>query len=210
MKNIIILSFLLLSLVTRAQIEMVFPKSPSSTLYIGVENPVVIKNPLNKSSHTPNYFIKGENIIFGKIKEKMNIFAVKQGKVKLFLYEIKGKDTVLITQKEVAVKRIANPQYVLGKVFKGERISKELFLSIDKIKLFIDCDYIGFEDDMKIVSYEFTIDKKTIKVESNLITEEIKELVRGSKCPVKVYIESVRAKSREGTRILPDLRLIIY
>lgn len=188
-----------------AQTQLIITNSPSSTIYIGIVNPIKI---INKEPKT-EYFVKSDDVVILNRNNKYNSRASKPGRGVIKLYKLQGVDTVIVNQLDVIIKQTPNARIALnGKTL--DNISKKDFFQSNTLDVTFNIDYTGSNKWFIIKSFRFYANNKEISSSNNLINEDIKNIIKNSKGPIEVRIESVYAIGPDKvTRQFTDARFIL-
>lgn len=175
------------SLLIRKYRNKVYPKSISSlsnTLYVGIDNDLVVVYPDEKTK-TYNYIITTNNGSLYKTDEGYLTIPKNAGRAFFSIYLInEDRDTLLIGKKQFVVRNLPMASIKVGNVLikEGAELNKALFLNGDSIKLFFTDDLPESAEWYIVKSFTvgYLYGKQFISAENNgpIIGEDIKDLIR--------------------------------
>jgi gliding motility-associated protein GldM len=183
-----------------------------NVFYIGVENPVSISSGgLSDAQLKPT------------ITPPANIYRVSGGsgwavKVPPGVKSVKITISANIGGKEknlggldFRVKRVPSPIAKIGNT-DGGPLSKNILIAAGAIIPNMPEDF-EFDLNFEIISYTFTVVKGgdifSREGRGNVLTDEMKNIIRSSKRGERVWIENITAKGPDGTRKLNSINLIV-
>lgn len=174
------------SLLIRKYRNKVYPKSISSlsnTLYVGIDNDLVVVYPDEKSK-TYNYIITTNNGSLYKTEEGYLTIPKNAGRAFFSIYLInEDRDTLLIGKKQFVVRNLPMASIKVGNVVirEGAELNKALFMNGDSIKMFFTDDLPESAEWYVVKSFTvgYPYGKQFISAENNgpIIGGDIKNLI---------------------------------
>ncbi len=123
-------------------------------LYSGIDNYIKVSSQI--INNMESIHIESTNgDIFADSGQIYLLIPIRPGKVRLTLYSIADQDTSLIGYKHFLVKRIPEPQLVIGKTLVNttDTLMKKTLLDCDSLSVYFSYDIIGSEHWLKISEF---------------------------------------------------------
>lgn len=128
--------------------------SRGGNLYSGIDNYILVSSEI--INNLDSLYIESTNgKIFADSGQIYLLIPDRPGKVRLTLYSIADQDTSVIGYKHFLVKRVPDPQLVVGNtlVEVKDTLMKKTLLNCDSLSVYISYDIIGSEQWLKISEF---------------------------------------------------------
>lgn len=188
--------------------------SKSSTLYVGIDNPVSIT--MHKNERFEDFVMEVTNgIVFADSQQFITI-PVRSGLSRIVLYHIEDDDTMMRGHKFFQVKNVPDPLLRIDTICYGEnsKIYKLRLLLSDSLSIFFSSDILNSETWLRVekysIGYIFGGFYRSYSFEGNKLTNRAKYIINSISPGKKVVFNITASGEGKVTKELPVYRLELY
>lgn len=184
-------------------------------LYSGIDNYIQVSS--ETITNLEGIYIESTNgDIFADSGQIYLLIPTRPGKVRLTLYSITGKDTTILGYKNFPVKRVPEPQLIVGNTLVNvvDTLMKRTLLDCDSLIVYFSYDIIGSEHWLKIseflIGYNYGGFHVSHLNQSCILNDKTKQLITymapDREISIKLTVESEGKVYQE----LPIYKITIY
>jgi len=184
-------------------------------LYSGIDNYIKVSSEI--INNFEDIYIESSNgDIFADSGQIYLLIPIRPGKVRLTLYSIAGRDTSVLGYKNFPVKRVPEPQLIVGNTMVNviDTLMKRTLLDCDSLSIYFSYDIIGSEQWLKIdeflIGYNYGGFHVSHLNQSCILNDKTKQLITYMAPDREISIKLTVESEGKVYRQLPIYKITIY